>query len=102
MGQRRPKPKFRLVDGQLELHNFPYPHPSQLETRDTEEEWLPAVSKGLIKHLRFSETRALQEDYQVSVMLLDGQGHNVLNNLGRKNIIQAAKEEKYVRTGKRH
>ncbi len=56
-----PKPKFRLVDGQLELHNFPYPHPSQLETRDTEEEWLPAVSKGLIKQLRFSETRALIE-----------------------------------------
>jgi hypothetical protein len=35
-------------------------------------------------------------------MLLDGQGHNVLNNLGRKNMIQAVKEEKYVRTGKRH
>jgi len=61
-----------LADGQLELHNVPYPHLSQLETRDTEEEWLPAVSKGLTKHLRFSETRALQEDYHVSVMLFDG------------------------------
>lgn len=56
-----PKPKFQLVDGQLELHNVPYPHPSELETRDTEEEWLSAVGKGLMKQLRFSETRALIE-----------------------------------------
>jgi hypothetical protein len=54
-----PKPKFRLVDGQLVLHNVPYPHPSELETPDQEEEWLPAISKGLIKQLRFSETGAL-------------------------------------------
>jgi len=56
-----PKPKFQLVDGQLKLHNVPYPHPSQLETRDTEEEWLSAVGKGLTKQLQFSETRALIE-----------------------------------------
>ncbi len=56
-----PKPKFRLVNGQLELHNVPYPHPSQLETRDKEEEWLSAVGKGLMQRLQFSETRALIE-----------------------------------------
>jgi lysophospholipase L1-like esterase len=56
-----PKPKFQLVDGQLELYNVPYPHPSQLETRDKEEEWLSAVGKGLMQQLQFSETRALIE-----------------------------------------
>jgi lysophospholipase L1-like esterase len=56
-----PKPKFQLVDGQLELYNVPYPHPSQLETREKEEEWLPAVGEGLMQQLRFSETRALIE-----------------------------------------
>jgi hypothetical protein len=56
-----PKPKFQLVDGQLVLHNVPYPHPSELETHDAEEEWLSAVGKGLAKQLQFSETRALIE-----------------------------------------
>jgi hypothetical protein len=56
-----PKPKFQLVDGQLELYNVPYPHPSQLETGDKEEEWLSAVGKGLMKQFQFSETSALIE-----------------------------------------
>jgi lysophospholipase L1-like esterase len=59
--KEQPKPKFQLVDGQLVLHNVPYPHPSELETHDTEEEWLAAVGKGLVKQLRFPETRALIE-----------------------------------------
>ena len=55
-----PKPKFQLVDGQLVLRNFPYPHPSELETRDGEEEWLSA-GEVLMQPLRLSETRALIE-----------------------------------------
>jgi lysophospholipase L1-like esterase len=55
----KPKPKFELVNGQLELHNVPCPPPSQQETHDTEEKWLPAVREGLMEQLQFPETRAL-------------------------------------------
>jgi len=55
-----PKPQFQLVNGKLVLRNFPYPRPSELETRDGEEEWLSA-GEVLMQPLRFSETRALIE-----------------------------------------